>query len=831
MYTTPHVPERFFPRRGTSRHGSVPKVGRRRAQIAWSTHPDRRTRRSVYRRRGISGSTGESWKAFRRGRMESSASLYPIAPMEGLPKAAGGQDISITVSNNTCTVDSSRRNEQTEGIPNTWETEVNSDPDPNDACEVDDWKGGDKTEGLLEAAKKSTEVMYPCYRSDCPCESSFNGRKGKYCCQTCLQGRLCADNFHKQSLTSVNISRQSTKMVKGYPCCRSDCPCESSFDGTKDKHCCQTCLRGRPCADNFHKQSVRTVGCFPVQFEQNRSYCVTSNTERWQPEHTPGMVEEIHHGEWVLVARGGQFKYHQFEQCGALQWGHSRVRRSDAMKHGHQQCMTCREQLTRRSWPTVPRCPADLKWSDWAPTGFIPDEGDVDWVHCKVPTRLLRWLCMARRIDTGGSDEFLVDSLQRWQSDSISSYTESSSDDGDVSDMEPEAPPPPYEQAVNEIQAERDSMRHWCSLYPVNGDEDSHCLPVRGMMVFIGGKATVAGFDTYAETTAIRQSQQSKLWEILDSTPLQLSGIGGVTVSVARVKVPVRLRKYSEIVWVTARIVPDEVMPTGVSLLFGTATQRRMRAVMDVNNDRIEMQAEGLSVNLEPIQVLVQRMVSPAISVLDLCAGASASRQVFEDLGFQIKLWHAVECDEVPRKVAEMTYPGIEHVSNDVKGFHPIIHYDFVLAGAPCPPWSRANKKARGFKDPRSSVFLDCCRILDEVMVKNPAAAFMFETVQMGKALLGDAKLQDQAASSTFHAMDAQHMGGCQRRLRRVPQNVIHIDDVEWKTAIDANALLYRFGYYSEERVLPTVMAAGNRTWAPVVITDAETYKKGFVLL
>ena len=89
-----------------------------------------------------------------------------------------------------------------------------------------------------------------------------------------------------------------------------------------------------------------------------------------------------------------------------------------------------------------------------------------------------------------------------------------------------------------------------------------------GMAVFIGSTCGVAGFDTYAETTAIRLSMQSDDWVIMDATPLKLSGIGGVTISTARVRLPIKFRKYSRILWITARIVPDEVMPTGVSLLF-----------------------------------------------------------------------------------------------------------------------------------------------------------------------------------------------------------------------------------------------------------------------
>ena len=143
------------------------------------------------------------------------------------------------------------------------------------------------------------------------------------------------------------------------------------------------------------------------------------------------------------------------------------------------------------------------------------------------------------------------------------------------------------------------------------------------MVVFTGLVGVVAGFDTYAETIAVRESMCSDNWVIMGITPLQLSGIGGVTVSAARVRLPVRFRRYSKVVRVTTCTIPDILMPAGVSLLFGTATQRHMRAVVDMVNDRIEMRSEGLSINLETVVILTQRLASDPIKVLDLCVGSS----------------------------------------------------------------------------------------------------------------------------------------------------------------------------------------------------------------
>ena len=108
---------------------------------------------------------------------------------------------------------------------------------------------------------------------------------------------------------------------------------------------------------------------------------------------------------------------------------------------------------------------------------------------------------------------------------------------------------------------------------------------------------------------------------------------------------------------------------------------------------------------------------------------------------FEVELWHSVEISKVPREVAEAAYPGLQHVCHDVSQFSPKVRYEFVLAGAPCPPWSEANRHALGFKDPRSKVFLECCRVLNEVLHINPMAGFMLETVQISKALAHDAQV------------------------------------------------------------------------------------------
>ena len=54
-----------------------------------------------------------------------------------------------------------------------------------------------------------------------------------------------------------------------------------------------------------------------------------------------------------------------------------------------------------------------------------------------------------------------------------------------------------------------------------------------------------------------------------------------------------------------------------------------------------------------------------------------------------------------------------------------------VIAGPPCQPWSRANRKAKGFRDSRSETFRAVAMILREAMALSAQTAFMVETVEV----------------------------------------------------------------------------------------------------
>jgi len=175
------------------------------------------------------------------------------------------------------------------------------------------------------------------------------------------------------------------------------------------------------------------------------------------------------------------------------------------------------------------------------------------------------------------------------------------------------------------------------------------------------------------------------------------------------VKVPVWLRTGSERIEIACRVMEDEDFPEGLTLLCGTRTQSRIRAVMDADNERVELRTVGIVSDLEPVDVLQQRMRAEPLRVLDLCGGMSGTYTIIMDMGFRVDLWHAVEADATARRVAEALVPGLKHVGEDVTVFRPEGGlYNLVLAGPPCQPWSKANREGAGFADSRAAAFESC---------------------------------------------------------------------------------------------------------------------------
>ena len=106
--------------------------------------------------------------------------------------------------------------------------------------------------GLKGSALPALTDPPHCVSAGCPCTATFNGEPGEHCCFTCRRGQPCAENYR--------VLRITKPVGGGVPHCATEgCPCTSTFNGQPGEACCRTCQRGTPCAENYHPQSSRMI--------------------------------------------------------------------------------------------------------------------------------------------------------------------------------------------------------------------------------------------------------------------------------------------------------------------------------------------------------------------------------------------------------------------------------------------------------------------------------------------------------------------------------------------------------------------------------------------
>lgn len=132
--------------------------------------------------------------------------------------------------------------------------------------------------------------------------------------------------------------------------------------------------------------------------------------------------------------------------------------------------------------------------------------------------------------------------------------------------------------------------------------------------------------------------------------------------------------------------------------------------------------------------------------VLSLFDGISAARVALERSGHKIERYYASEINKYAIKIAQKNYPDTVQLG-DVTKIH-ITNFgleidqdgssmrcidvipDFICGGSPCQGFSKAGK-GRNFNDPRSALFFEFVRILNECKAVNPDVKFILENVDM----------------------------------------------------------------------------------------------------
>jgi DNA (cytosine-5)-methyltransferase 3A len=105
------------------------------------------------------------------------------------------------------------------------------------------------------------------------------------------------------------------------------------------------------------------------------------------------------------------------------------------------------------------------------------------------------------------------------------------------------------------------------------------------------------------------------------------------------------------------------------------------------------------------------------LKVLSLFDGVACARLALHNLGIPVARYVASEIDPNAIKVAKANWPDIEHVGDVCKVNAKEGEYTLLCAGSPCQGFSLAGKKLN-FEDPRSKLFFEFVRILNECKPK-----------------------------------------------------------------------------------------------------------------
>ncbi len=129
-------------------------------------------------------------------------------------------------------------------------------------------------------------------------------------------------------------------------------------------------------------------------------------------------------------------------------------------------------------------------------------------------------------------------------------------------------------------------------------------------------------------------------------------------------------------------------------------------------------------------------MENNGLNILSLFDGISSGRIALDRAGIKVNKYYASEIDKHAIKVAQHNWPDTVQLGSviDVKTEN-LPNIDLTIAGSPCQGFSFAGKQLN-FEDPRSKLFFEFVRLLNDLRVKNPNIKFMLENVRMKKQYL-----------------------------------------------------------------------------------------------
>lgn len=119
------------------------------------------------------------------------------------------------------------------------------------------------------------------------------------------------------------------------------------------------------------------------------------------------------------------------------------------------------------------------------------------------------------------------------------------------------------------------------------------------------------------------------------------------------------------------------------------------------------------------------------MNVLSLFDGMSCGQIALRELGIKADRYYASEINKHAIKQTQLNFPDTIQLG-DARGVHAkdLPKIDLLIGGSPCQGFSFAGKQLN-FNDPRSALFFEFVRILDECREINPDVKFLLENVRM----------------------------------------------------------------------------------------------------
>jgi len=140
------------------------------------------------------------------------------------------------------------------------------------------------------------------------------------------------------------------------------------------------------------------------------------------------------------------------------------------------------------------------------------------------------------------------------------------------------------------------------------------------------------------------------------------------------------------------------------------------------------------------------------MNILSLFDGISCGRIALERAGIPVDNYFASEIDKFAMQVSKANWPDIQQVGDVCNVYAADLpKIDLLIGGSPCQGFSFAGK-GLNFNDPRSALFFEYVRILNEIRKTNPDVIFLLENVPM--------KREHQMVISKYLGVDPIEING-----------------------------------------------------------------------